>query len=308
MIIIKRILCPIDSSPFSERALRYAAALASWYEAGLTAHSVRSGLMPSSGWHEAPMPLPLETPDERAKGERAVRHFVERAVGEARADVVFTEGPIVNEILRVASELGADLVVMGTHGVSGFERLLLGSVTERVLRKAPCPVLTVPKQVAPDTVDQDVTFRTIVCPVDFGDAAKSALTYALSLAQESEGRLVLMHALEYFIEEEPRLNAHFNVPEYRRALEQDARQRLEAMIPEAARAWCEPEIVIGHGKAYREILRVAGERQADLIVLGVQGRGVIDRTLFGSTAEHVVRKAPCPTLTVAAGYHAHEGS
>ncbi|MCL4812302.1 MAG: universal stress protein [Vicinamibacteraceae bacterium] len=302
MITIKRILCPIDSSPFSQRALRYAAALASWYDAGLIAHSVRSGLMPSARWIDAPLPLPLETPEERAAGERAVRAFVEKAVGDGPVEVVFSEGPVVDEILRLAREQTADLIVMGTHGVSGFERLLLGSVTERVLRKAPCPVLTVPREASPETVDADVTCRAIVCPVDFGEASQSALHYALSLAQEAQGRLVLMHVLEYFIEDEPRINAHFNVPEYRRALEHDARERLEAMIPEAARAWCEPEIVVGHGKAYREILRVAGERSADLIVLGVQGRGVIDRTLFGSTAEHVVRKATCPTLTVSSAY------
>jgi nucleotide-binding universal stress UspA family protein len=81
-------------------------------------------------------------------------------------------------------------------------------------------------------------------------------------------------------------------------LEADARERLSKAIPEDARAWCEAEEMVTTGRAYREILRVAKEQQADVIVMGIHAHGAIDRMFFGSTANHVVREATCPVLTV----------
>jgi nucleotide-binding universal stress UspA family protein len=292
MIVVERILCPVDSSPFSQRALRYAAALASWYEAELTALSVRPRFLPPT----AILPLTVGV-DVDQPAEQVLRAFVSGAIGRDAAQVVTTEGPIVQEILRIGSELPADLIVMGTHGAGGFERLLLGSVTEKVLRKAPCPVLTVPRLASPEAA-QTVTFQTIVCAVDFSPASARAFDYAISLAQETGGRVVLVHALEWFAENPPHLMAHFNVPEFRLLLEQDARRQLEELVSEVAPASCTAEMIVASGKASREVLRIAGERDADLIVLGVQGRGAIDLALFGSTTQHVVRGATCPVLTV----------
>ena len=296
MIVVQRILCPVDSSPFSERALRQAAALASWYGAELVALSVRSRLLPSALLLEFPGALPLQEAEMRNAGEEALNAFVSEAVGSRVAQVVTTDGPVVPEILRIAAELPADLIVMGTHGLSGFQRLLLGSVTEKVLRKAPCPVLTVPRLATTATADA-VTFKTIVCAVDFSCASTRALDYALSLAQEAGGRLVLVHALELFEEEDPNFTEHFDVPECRHTLERDTREQLEDLVPKNARTWCDLEVIVGHGKAYREVLRVAIERHADLIVLGVHGWAAIDRALSGSTTQHVVREATCPVLT-----------
>lgn len=296
MVIVERILCPVDSSPFSERALRYSAALASWYGAELVALSVRPSLLPSALPLALPVSVALKAADTAAIEEEALQAFVVEAVGTVAARVVVTDGPVVSEIVRVGGELPADLIVMGTHGLSGFEHLLLGSVTEKVLRKAPCPVLTVPRLATEPA--QAVTFKTIVCAVDFSPASLRAFDYALSLAQEAGGRLVLVHALELFAEEQPRLTEHFNVPEFRQTLEREARQQLESLVSRDARTWCDPEVIVGHGKAYQEVLRLATERAAELIVLGVQGRSAIDRALFGSTTQHVVRQARCPVLTV----------
>jgi nucleotide-binding universal stress UspA family protein len=294
MIAVKKILCPVDSSEFSARALRYAAKLASWYDAELTALSVRPGLMPPSLRFDAAEALLLEDLKSDQNQEEALRAFVSDAAGPFPARVVTSDGPIVQEILRIAVELPADLIVMGTHGLSGLERLLLGSVTEKVLRKAPCPVLTVPRLTAGGAAHA-VTCKTIVCAVDFSDASRRALDYAFSLAQEAGGRLLLLHALEG---PQPAVNAQFDVQTVRRGLAQDAQKHLEALVPAHARVWCEAEAIVGYGKAYREVLRVAAERHADLIVLGVQGRGAIDLTLFGSTTHHVIRAASCPVLTV----------
>ena len=290
-ISVRRILCPVDSSEFSQHALRYASALAGWYEADLTVLSVQSRMIPSTSWTVPAPEFPLGNP---VLGQQALRAFVAEEVGPIAAQIVSREGLVVTEILRLAADLPADLIVMGTHGLGGFERLLLGSVTENVLRKAPCPVLTVPRRANPPARPV-VTFKRILCAIDFSRSSERGLDYALSLAQAAGGQIVLVHVLEWLPEELWR-STRFNPGP---SLEQETRMRLEALVPTDARNWCEREFVVAHGKPHREVLREAEARNADLIVLGVQRRGPIDLMLFGSTAEHVVREASCPVLTVA---------
>jgi len=191
----------------------------------------------------------------------------------------------------------ADLIVMGTHGRRGFKRLLLGSVTEAVLREAPCPVLTVPPHVSA-TASEAVTFKRILCPVDFSPSALQGLGFALDLARQADGRVTLLHVVEWLAEEEPRASTHFNVPEYRRHMVDDAQERLRNLVAEESRTWVEIADVVVFGRAYREILRAAETKPADLIVMGAQGRGGIGLALFGSTTQQVVRGATCPVLTV----------
>jgi nucleotide-binding universal stress UspA family protein len=274
--LIRRILSPVDESSFSERALRHAAALASVYDGELRVVRV----LPQSAMG------PANAPD------RDLEAFVARALSRGGASTLIRTGPVAGEILRHASEWPADLVVMGTHGVSGFRRLLLGSVTEQVVRRASCPVLTVPPHASPG-MEGHVAFGTILCAVDFSGASTRALTYALSLAREAAGRLLLLHVLEWFDEEEEPAVTHAF-----RTSEEDAREELDELLPADVRSWRGLELVVGHGSPYVEVLRVAGDRRADLIVLGEHGRGAIDRTIFGSTAERVVRQATCPVLTV----------
>jgi nucleotide-binding universal stress UspA family protein len=108
----------------------------------------------------------------------------------------------------------------------------------------------------------------------------------------------LLHAIEWFPEEEPRTFAHFNTPEIRSSLVQDAQVRLRSLLAEESRTWVEIDDVVVFGRAYREVLRAAETKAADLIVMGAQGRGGIDLALFGSTTQQVVRSAMCPVLTV----------
>jgi nucleotide-binding universal stress UspA family protein len=212
------------------------------------------------------------------------------------------EGRVVAEILERARAWPADLLVMGTHGRGGFERWVLGSVTEKVLRKAPCPVLTVPPPASGLHPSGAVLYRAIVCPVDFSDASLAALRHALKLAEESAAEITVLHVIEWLVEDEPGARiAGFDVPEFRRYLEQDAREKLKGTVPEEARDWCRPREEVVGGRPWREILRVADERQADLVVMGVRGRHPVDIALFGSTTHHVVRGARCPVLVVHAG-------
>lgn len=302
MVSLTRILCPIDLSEFSQRALQHAVAFGRWYGAEVTALHVRPRSPRPLVWGEDAIVPSLETILEGPDADAAVQRFVADAAGNAPAVfVAFRDGAVVAEVVRYATENAIDLIVMGTHGSGGFERFVLGSVTEKVLRKAPCPVLTVPRAVA---VAPHVTFKTIVCGIDFSSASLQARDYALSLAQEAEGRLVLAHVIENLdLLQEPSMYARFDVAEYMRVVEASALERLSALIPETARTWCQPELAIGHGKAYRELVRIARERQAELLVLGTHGRGAIDAAIFGSTTGHVVRHAPCPVLTVRARRH-----
>jgi nucleotide-binding universal stress UspA family protein len=111
-----------------------------------------------------------------------------------------------------------------------------------------------------------------------------------------------VHVLEWLVEDEPGARiAGFDVPEFRRYLERDAREKLRAAVPPEARDWCHPREEVVGGRPWREILRVAEERRADLVVMGVRGRNPVDMVLFGSTTQHVVRGARCPVLVVHQG-------
>lgn len=301
MITVSRILCPVDTSEFSARALRHAATLAAWYGAEVTVLWVRPTSHPQSLWLEYPGPLPPERPEERERAEEGVRAFVRDAVGQAAPKVLFQDGSVAPTILLAAAGLPADLLVMGTHGLSGFDRFLLGSITEKVLRKAPCAVLTVPPRAATADAGPAVTFKTIVCGVDFSRASEHALDYALSLAQEAGGRLVVVHVLEWATEEEQRSMTHFKPSAFSQTLERDAREQLASLVPSDVRTWCDPELVVAYGKPHRALLRIASERDAELIVLASQGRSAIDVMVYGSTTQQVVRQATCPVLTVPGG-------
>ena len=100
------------------------------------------------------------------------------------------------------------------------------------------------------------------------------------------------------------MTARFDTAEYFEAVEQQARERLEGLVTDEARVWCKPETVTARGKPYREILTLADDREADLIVMGVRGRNPIDLALFGSTTNQVVRRARCPVLTIPSCRHA----
>lgn len=297
MVSITRILCPVDFSGHSRLALDYATALARWYEAEVVAlHAYAVAMVPASiGAFPAAtsVGMPL-TREELAKDLDVFVRPVQAA--NVRTRTMVTTGNPARSILDTAEQVAAQLIVMGTHGASGFERLMLGSVTEKVLRKAGCPVLVVPRR-ADAPSGAPIVFRRILCAVDFSPCSRKAVSYALSLAEEAGGALTLVHVVEGF-DEEPLATAHFNVPEYRRHLEDNAAERLENLVPSETRSWCECRTLVRNGKAHREILDAAHTTDADLIVLGVRGRNAVDLALFGSTANQVVRGADCPVLTV----------
>ena len=182
---------------------------------------------------------------------------------------------------------------MGSHGRGGFERLLLGSTAEKVLRTAPCPVLVIPP--AAERPDETL-FQRLLCGIDFSQPSLHALRYALPLAR-SEGEVTLLHAIEVPPEvREMQLIASFDVHAIHTATEKASLARLEAISVDGMPPGCRISARVVEGRASRHIVRIAEETRADLIVIGHQGRTAIDRWLFGSNAYAVLRDAPCPVL------------
>ncbi len=297
VIEFKRILCPIDFSESSTRSLAHAAALARWYEARLTVLHIVPTFDPVQVRAELGVPVQIVNPVTREEVLEVMRQFLERAGVLPQAQLIAEAGDASTTIVDQALTTRADLIVIGTHGRRGFKRLLLGSVAETVLHEAPCPVLTVSPHTEAATSNV-VTFKRILCPIDFSPSALQALGFALDLARQAGGLVTLLHVVELLPEDEPRASSHFNVAEFRGHMVNDAKQRLRSLVAEESRAWCEIDDVIVSGRAYREILRAAEARSTDLIVMGAQGRGGVDLALFGSTTQQVVRSAACPVLTV----------
>jgi nucleotide-binding universal stress UspA family protein len=296
MISIARILCPVDFSDFSRRALDYAVGIARWYDARLTALHVLPPI-PTFGppIGEGLYPPLAFSPQDLRQFQDELAAFA-GASGVAAVDTEVVQGSVTGEILRHAADLPADLIVMGTHGRSGFERVMLGSVTEKILRKALCPVLTVPAAAA-DLAPVNALFSRVLCAVDFSPASIRALALAQSLAGEAGANLCVMNVLEPVSVFEPVAATGGDESARQADQRRDARHRLEELISDDARTFAEVAEVVVAGKPYQEVLRVAAERRADLIVMGAHG-GRLGLPAFGSTAAHVVRDAGCPVLTV----------
>lgn len=300
MVRMKQILCAIDFSDFSLDALRHGLVLAQWYSAQLTIFHVYQVSQPLPV-DSVPVSMPVFVEADPNKVAEDVRQFCAPLVEASgqRVEIVVMPGDPARELRREAERVPVDLLILGTHGRSGFERLFLGSVTEKVLRSTRVPVLTIPP---PVREPGSPIAKTILCPIEFSDASTRALEYALSLAKEADARLILLHAIEDLLGDAGTdALGHLRVSEYYHHREQDAAARLKAIVPDSARVWAKPEERVVKGRAYHEILKVVADEQVDLVVMGVQGRSVLNRLVFGSTTHHVIREAGCPVLTLHGG-------
>lgn len=296
MTDIKTILCPVDFSEASHHAIDHAIVIARWYDASIAGlHVYNPVFMPVPGLVVADDEVVRQGERQRLCGE-TTHCFSSATAAGIDVRVLVDEGPPATCILDRAASLPADLVVIGTHGLSGFEHLVLGSVTEKVLRRATCPVLTVPPRAR---ATSKLPFKRLLCPVDFSPASNAALRLALSFAQEGDAELTILHVIDWPVEDES-LRGSSAVSDYVHERERAATEALETLVPDSAREWCHPTPRLGHGKPYREILGVATEGGADLIVMGVHGRNALELMLFGSTTNQVVRRATCPVLTLRA--------
>jgi len=283
---LENILFPTDFSSAANAALPYAAEIARRYRAKLyTVH-----VLPSDT-HAMTPPETWPTSVEGAMGEvkQQVSELLSHLEG-VEAEVLVRSGDIWTGIEDIIERSRIDLVVLGTHGRTGWGKVLLGSVAETIFRKAPCPVITVGPHCLADP-KCSVGFRQIVFATDFSLGSLVAAPFAVSLAQENQAKLTLLHVVE-----EPK--SGLGNPDQ---LVPPELPMLCRVVPKEARLWCEPEFLVEEGVAADKILEIAVEKKADLIVLGVHSaRGPLhaDTHLPMTTAHKVVSQAPCPVLTV----------
>lgn len=302
MVTIRRILCPVDFSEASRHALGRALAVARAYHANITVLHVLPlpSAVPAVPYGpEGPGPFGFEILD-RPRSMIELSRFIGTDTGDVTVHQEVVEANVTHhEILVQASRTAADLIVLGTHGHSGANRLFLGSVAEKTLRASTVPVLIVPPAAADLSGSVTEPFASVLCAVDFSKDSERALGYAASLAQHDHGRLTLMHVVERLpVGYDPMTGGGFDMDRFYTTMTAAARQQLDDYAAPIKAQMTAVETVLGEGKAYKEILHEASLRGADLIVVGVHGRNALDRLVFGSTTEHLIRRARCPVLAV----------
>lgn len=295
MNTIERILCPVDLSRDSDKSLLYGAALARTYHAGLTVCYCANDLEPVGTLSRSG-----DTEEISEVVRRSVNLFVNPRMGSEESstfprETIVIEGRNPAEaISREAAARGADLIVMCSRR-RPVRAALLGSTAESVYRSAPCPVLvTHPDQ--REWVSEscsEVTLKRVLIAHDFSDYSELALRYAISLAQEFQAELHLLHALPAPIFGAPELAW---VPSHTEGEYHKAARRLQKAVPREGYRWCDVKSAVRWGKPYREILSYATENEIDVICMGAHGSGFGMQTLLGSNVDRVMRQSPCPVL------------
>jgi len=293
MLEVKLILCPIDFSEFSVRAYRHALSLAEHYQAQVVAqHIVEIWRYPSVGFVATAHLYQEFCQALRESGTEQLQEFVRKHThDEIQPELVVHLGIAPDSILSFAEARKSDVIVMGTHGRRGYDRLMLGSVTDRVMRQAPCPVLAVCKpphdsMAAGEQPHHHHLSRVLFC-TDFSENSERALTYAISVTAEYDAELTLLHVLE-----------DVPSPAKSQAVMAAATGQLDKLVSPEIRKTLTIKTAVRVGKPYQQIIQLTQEAGIDLVTMGVRGRGALDLAVFGSTTYRVMQLGPCPVLAV----------
>jgi nucleotide-binding universal stress UspA family protein len=286
-VSVKNVLYATDFSPVAEFAAPIAAELARKFGAKLLAVHVRPpqvyGLAPPESW-----PAIQEAADRQSVEQK--KHL-EGLFHGAENSVLIGEGDTWEVISALIKEKEVDLVVIGTHGRRNLEKVLLGSVAEKILRRSPVPVLTVGPHVTSEP-EQITRVQHILYATDFSPASEAAARYAVSLAEENQAHLDLLHVIE------PRKAKDYDSAS---ELVHARTAQLESLVPGEAQLWCQPKYFVEVGNPAEEILKTAKRYKADLIVMGVkhaEGDLGASTHLPWAIAHKVISQARCPVLTV----------
>ena len=279
----KVILCPTDFSEPATLALRYGKHLADCFGARLV-------ILYADPFSPPPYFTSAHLEDlaktiEYSKG--AAREYLARYVGEhigrpGEVGIVVAEDQTVPGILLPAQEKKADMIVMGTHGHSGINRLMLGPVTEKILHQTDRPVLTVRGKKGGVELST-ASIQHVLCPINYTEVARKALEHAAGITKCFEAELVVLHVIESHSTDVKEKNEH---------------GRLCAWIPDDIRSRCSLKEIVRRGDAAEQIVEAASSASCDMIVLGTQHKRFHDTTVIGTTTLRVTRHAPCPVLTV----------
>ena len=295
------ILVPTDFSPYANCAMKYGVSIAKQYEGNVHfVHvldaAVVSGARGSNMWlTRAETDTLLDSMREHASSR--LTSLVQAASGAGvTAEQHIVQGNASQEILRLALDLRCTLIVLATHGRSGFDHVVFGSVAEKVVRQSPVPVLAIkhPEHEFVKEYDLSLDIQRILFPTDFSAFSEKALPFAASLCREFSATLALLHATEI-----PVVLPEFmpdSVMAIGPEMEVMARQTLDRMKESMEGVTVEGISVTG--VPHREICRYAEDHHVDLIIMPTHGRSGLGHVLFGSVAEKVVRLARCPVLTI----------
>lgn len=287
---VDRILLPTDFSKTARRALSFAAHLADRHGATLHILHVRSP-RDEGGEREDP-----ETPTSQAELAECVRRAAEglgdpTATGGHDLEMIRESVEAVSvqdAVVDYAAQHDVDLIVMGTARRSGIRTLFPQSTASAVVRHAPCPVMTVldDRDIVPGPIDN------IFVPFDFSEPATEAVRYAEGLAEIYGSTITLVHVVQELMVP---MEYEVDVPAVERA---DVRARAETALRDVADNGHQALVTTGHPA--RRVVELASDRHADLIVIATHGRTGLQRVLLGSVAEQIIRRAPCPVVTVKA--------
>lgn len=291
---LNSILCPIDFSDFSAIAYHHALSLAEHYQAKLVAlHVVELWKYPFADYAAYQADYANFCKALNEGGHQRLREFIKKHPHDRiQPQLVVDQGNASDLILSFAQAQNIELIVMGTHGRRGFDRLVLGSTTDRVMRSTNCPVLAIAKPPHNSEADGEEGHhahclnRILYC-TDFSEHSERALNYAISATAEYNAELTLLHVIEH-------------VPKSAKAedLIATCTERLDKLVTSEERKTLKVKTAVRIGKPYEEIVQHAQESQTDVITMGVRGAGALDRAVFGSTTYRVIQLGPCPVLVV----------
>lgn len=318
----KRIMCTVDFSDFTDEVLGYSVALCKEFNAALLLVHITTDVNTYLGKER--MAFDYEKLQEKniLNAKERLRDVAEDLTIDH--EIFVTEGNPSDEICRLAMEKETDLVITATHGNSGIKKLLIGSVTEKLIKALKCPLLVLHTKEHDfiSLAGYEMKLKKILVGCDFSPDSKLAFDYGLSLAQEYQAEIYLTHIIkptEYvdlkasdYINIIPGNFAHWHSSDYFEMQEKvtaknrgrinELRKRLEGqlyyMLPEECKNWCTPHTDVLTGEPYKELVKYAKEQEVDMIVLGVRGHTLWEKLLVGSTTDRVIRHAPCPVLVV----------
>ncbi len=294
---LRRIMCTTDFSECSRFTIPYGVALAREFGAMLyVCHVV--DLPAVAVYGETIGDSGLDRQNMMAQAEESIGELMREYSIEWASLVV--DGRAANKIETLAAEEEVDLVISATHGRSGLKRLVLGSVTERLMRRLHCPLLVVrsAEQGVHEVTVEKVSFNRIMVGLDFSPDSNLAFDYGLSLSQQFQSELHLVHVIEPSVYRDLlKLQTDPDASEGE-DLRVEIKEKMNSMIPEEALNWCSPKLSLLAGQPHEELVKYALVNDMDLVVLGFRGRGLMETMFVGSTTARAVRGAVCPVLSV----------
>jgi nucleotide-binding universal stress UspA family protein len=296
-IHLRTILCAIDFSEFTSQALHYSVGLSKSFGANLLVfHSVNipENRLFSSPYAEHEEELQRLVEEAYKKIERIMAPY------EVNWSPIVTRGNPIDKVEEISEQAEVDLVMAASHGISGFKRLLLGTVVERMARGLNRPFLVICPQKHSKPSDDKVTFKVkkVVVGCDLSPEISPALGYARYFAKKFHSEIHLLHTMESPVDEKVADKTEGPYDEVQQTLIERVRNRLLSLYPNTTDEGFNVIAVLETGIPGEALIRYSKEQAADLMVVGIRRHGTIEKLLIGSTTEAVIRHSTCPVLVV----------